>query len=182
MDPILDAVLNGTHRGDLTAEQEQALNDYLESPEGLAALASLEDDLGQAAAHLEPPELPESAWERVTQAIRDLPPVGAPAPAAAPAPNVVAFPQRPAEPPQWPKFLAMAAAVLLVVGVGLFLPLDLILGPQGSKALSSLDSETPGGTPPGVPEFVVPPEAGPGYVVRHYAVDELLVIHVAPKD
>lgn len=178
MDPTLEAVLNGTHRADLTAEQEQQLADYLETAEGQAALAGLEDDLGQAAGYLEPPELPESAWARVHEAVRGLGPVGA----AAPPSKVIPLPQpvqRP-EPSQLPKLIALAAAVLLVVGVGVFLPLDVLLGPNGADTVSSLDDQ-PAPSPPG-PPIVVSLEAGPGYVVKPYTDDDLLVFHVSPKD
>ena len=87
--------------------------------------------------------------------------------------------QRP-EPSQLPKLIALAAAVLLVVGVGVFLPLDVLLGPNGADTVSSLDDK-PAPSPPG-PPIVVSLEAGPGYVVKPYTDDDLLVFHVSPKD
>ena len=179
MDPILEAVLNGTHRTDLTAEQEQQLADYLESPEGQQALSGLEDDLGQAAGYLEPPELPEAQWERVHQAVRAL---GAPGAAAAPPSNVVPMPQpvQPAQPSQLPKLVAIAAAVLLVLGVGLFLPLDVLMGDGQPKTVGTMDT-TPD-DPPSGPAVVLEIEEGPGYSVKPYTVDNLLVFRIASKD
>jgi hypothetical protein len=114
----LQAIFSGDHADDLDPAAGDAFEQHLRACDRCRdALARAEGDLEPVVQLLEPPALPPEAWGRVTQKVK--------AEAARPVLKVHAG-------GGLPRGLAIAAAVLLAVGVGLFLPLDLFR--QGGPA------------------------------------------------
>lgn len=109
----LQAILSGERADDLDAAESQAFEVHLRACEPCRdVLARGEDELAPLAERMEPPALPEAAWDRVTRAVK--------AEAARPALVVHAGGSS--------RLVAVAAAFLLAVGLGALLPLDLLQG------------------------------------------------------
>lgn len=148
----LQAILTGQVDRDLDAADSDAFEAHLRACDACReVLAQAEGELEPLVERMEPPVLPAAAWDRVTQAVK----------AEAARPALVVHPGGAAG-TRFPRGLAVAAAVLIAVGIGALLPLDMIRGLEPRGALSA----NPGGidinpAPPLPPPAPVTDRAAP---------------------
>lgn len=170
-------VLAGERGEDLDELSSRAFETHLAACNGCReALALAEQELEPLLRRLAEPDVSDAAWARVGAAVA--------AEAATPPP--IPFPaggkagQRGV-----PLALAAAAAFLLALGIGFFIPLEPIFGPAGGPATSKLEGiETappPAATDLPKPGKVLRLEAGPRFEARQLAVDDLVCVLVFEK-
>ncbi len=134
----LQAILSGEREDDLSPAESQAFDAHLRACDPCRdALARVEGELEPLVERCAPPELSAAQWDRVTRAVKAE--VGKPA--------LTVHAGGATRAPRW---LAIAAAFLLAVGIGALLPLDLFKMPGAvdGGGLSKM---------PGPNDLVVPP-------------------------
>lgn len=120
----LQAILGGERADDLSTPESEAFDRHLDACAPCRDfLARAEDELDALADRLEPPQVSPAAWEKVNRTVK--------AEAARPILTVHAGGGSAA------RAFAIAAALLLAVGIGFLLPLDLFRAPSSGSPLSS---------------------------------------------
>lgn len=157
----LQAILSGQADADLGDAESQAFEAHLRACDACReALAQAEGELEPLVERMEPPALPEAAWDRVTQAVKDSV-VSRRETTREPARPALVVHAGGASGTRFPRGVAIAAAFLIAVGIGALLPLDMFKGLNGSAV-----SATPGGpidinpAPPPAPRPLNPDDRG----------------------
>lgn len=169
-------VLAGERGEDLDEVSSRAFETHLAACNGCReALALAEHELEPLLARLAEPDVSDAAWARVTAAVT----------AEAAIKPAIPFPARKAEQRSVPLMLASAAAVLLALGFGFFVPLEPIFGPRNAPATSTMLEQ-----PAPVPSGELPPEPGgrvvkltpgPRFDAQDITIDGLVCILVREK-
>jgi len=188
----LHRIFAGERGEDLGEPESAAFDAHLEACASCRdALAGAEDELAPLVDRFEPPPVPDAGWARVTAAVQaEL--------RAAPVTSLEAARRRR---PTFPLWLAAAAAVLLLAGVGFVLsqgwgglgaPADdktATMGGTGGGAGADEDAATDPGREPRPAESTAPTaatelvrlEAGPGYEAGSSLEGELLCLWVRER-
>jgi hypothetical protein len=129
----LQAILAGERADDLSTTESEAFDRHLEACAPCRdSLARAEDELEALADRMEPPSIAPAAWDKVTRAVK----------AEATRPILTVHAGGGAA-----RAFAIAAALLLAVGIGFLLPLDLIRG-DGKGQFSAVGTDAVNVNPP----------------------------------
>lgn len=182
MEELFERVLRGEHGEDLTPEQAEAFEVWLESDRARDLLAEAEAELDPLAEAYAPADPSPEAWAKIGDALREQA-----------AGRVVVRPPELRAERNWGLTGLLAAGLLFAAAVGLLalgprqgggtdslgtITTD-VVAPRGPEALSANPS-SPLEAPSGAPAQVTALEAGPGYRAAEALIDDaLLVITVA---
>jgi hypothetical protein len=178
----LQAIFSGARQDDLSDAEAAAFEQHLRACDPCREkLAEAEEQLAPLVDSMEPPAVPDAAWDRVTRAVK--------AEAARPVLTVHAG----GGASKAPRWIAIAAAFLLAAGLGALMPLDWIPG-RDSRVVSNIPSSVEDVRPPAPPSVgtpqarvaVVTAQGGERFLADHMHFDcadeQVLLISVRDKD